>query len=264
MLWSGPSTILELSLNWPTLKWPSQHRRSEGGRREGQRRQGGDNDCREFPNRHCDQSRTGAGGGPAGLDQEAGGASERSSSATYREIMGGAATPPPTGSLGAGGAGVGAGVGSGVGAGVGSGWVPARGRRRRRCRRFHRLLPFPRPFSFCSRLPFFGRFDVRSDFCRGAGVFALQAIELGQAGGNFEFGAVAIDGGGHEGGPDRAGGRASEAGQFARVRVADPDRGRVERRVADEPGVGLVLGGSGLAGRGASSPCRCSRRRFLR
>ena len=35
-------------------------------------------------------------------------------------------------------------------------------------------------------------------------------------------------------------------------RVADPDRGRQRRRVADEPGVGEVVDRAGLAGRGAA------------
>ena len=49
------------------------------------------------------------------------------------------------------------------------------------------------------------------------------------------------------------------------VRVADPDRGHEVGRVADEPGVAVVLGRAGLAGdrrsRGAAPPCRSRTRR---
>src|SRR3954452_15651294 len=79
------------------------------------------------------------------------------------------------------------------------------------------------------------------------GVAAVQAGEFRQARGGFEFGAFAFLGGFHVGAPDRAGGGAAVAGVFARGRVADPDRGREHRREADEPGVGLFLGGAGLA-----------------
>ena len=69
----------------------------------------------------------------------------------------------------------------------------------------------------------------------------------------LEFGAFAFLGGGHERLPDRTGGGAAVAGVFARLRVADPDGGRVHRRVADEPGIGLFLGGAGLAGLAAAA-----------
>src|SRR6185295_13581259 len=108
------------------------------------------------------------------------------------------------------------------------------------------LVFLPRLFLF---VPFFFGFVFAfpGDQRGGGRVVAVQAGELGQARRFEEFGAVAGRGGFHERAPDRPGRRAAEAGRFARLRVADPDRGRVERRVADEPGVGEVLRGAGLA-----------------
>src|SRR5207237_3701528 len=55
-------------------------------------------------------------------------------------------------------------------------------------------------------------------------------------------------GGLHVGAPDRPRRRATETGIAARERMTGPHRGRVERRVADEPGVRQAVGGAGLAG----------------
>src|SRR3954449_4512024 len=55
-------------------------------------------------------------------------------------------------------------------------------------------------------------------------------------------------GGLHVGAPDRARRRATETGEAARARMTGPHRGRVERRVADEPGVRYAVGSAGLAG----------------
>ena len=63
-----------------------------------------------------------------------------------------------------------------------------------------------------------------------------------------EVTAVAAVGLLHVGAPDRSSGRAAVAREVTRERMADPDGRREPRRVADEPGVGLALGGSGLAG----------------
>src|SRR3954447_12520818 len=62
-----------------------------------------------------------------------------------------------------------------------------------------------------------------------------------------EVAAIAAVRGLHVCPPDRAGCGTAEAGQLAGVGVTNPDGGRYPRRVAHEPGVGLALGGAGLA-----------------
>src|SRR5689334_13095510 len=147
-----------------------------------------------------------------------------------------------------------------------------RGRRRRRFgrgrrSRFGRRFRFSRGFVFFRSFGFalalrllagffffvFAFFVFARRARRGGGVAAVQAREFGQARGFGEFRAIAGDGRFHEGAPDRPRGRTAEAGLFARLRMADPDRGRVERRVADEPGVGEALRGAGLAGLGVAA-----------
>src|ERR1700709_986136 len=78
-------------------------------------------------------------------------------------------------------------------------------------------------FFFFAFVAFF--FFVAARVAGGRGVVAAQAGEFGQSVRHCEFRALAFLGGGHVGLPDRAGGGAAEAGRFARLRVADPDRG---------------------------------------
>ncbi len=146
-----------------------------------------------------------------------------------------AETPPPEG------AGAGAGAGAGSGAGSASGTLPGVGS----CSPPSSFSPgFSSSASSSSYSYSYSRSRRTS-----RRLVAVEAGELGQAGRHREFGAVAGNGRFHEGAPDRPRGRAAVAGRFARLRVADPDRGRVERRVADEPGVGDVLRGARLARR---------------
>src|SRR5262249_52950852 len=84
---------------------------------------------------------------------------------------------------------------------------------------------------------------------RRGGVVAVEAGEFWEAGRFGEFRAVAGNRGFHVGAPDRTRRGTAVAGRFTGLRVTHPDRGRVERCVADEPGVGEVLRGTGLARR---------------
>ena len=83
--------------------------------------------------------------------------------------------------------------------------------------------------------------------------------ELDRVLGRREVGAVAALRGQHVVVPDRSGIRSPERTRSHRgpgVRVTDPDRGREPRRVAREPGVRVVVGGSRLAGLARATDAR--------
>src|SRR5882757_8737477 len=88
--------------------------------------------------------------------------------------------------------------------------------------------------------------DWSSDVCSSD--LAVEGDQGRQARGNREVGAVVPLGGLHERAPDRPGGGPAEPGALTRERVPGPDGGRIQRGVADEPGVGEPLTGAGLAG----------------
>ena len=97
-------------------------------------------------------------------------------------------------------------------------------------RRF-RVFRFVAAFALVGFLFAFFEFFVFAFFfavgTRRAGVFAVEAGELGQARGLGEFGAVAGNCRCHEGAPDWPRRRSAEPGRFARLRMAHPNRGRV-------------------------------------